>query len=159
MSTRRLAAGALLASGLALAITPSAAQQSKSFVMERACAGSVGQALGSTSYRNHVVVNPTSPFGTASSCEGGVRTDVGFCLAPGEVPANLQLQARLNPNDPDAVDLFWNGAAAVYQLYRDFDPVAVVSPGNLFAETSACLVTDGASPASSVIFYSVIEKP
>lgn len=158
MWTRRSAAAALLAPALSLFVSPSAAQESSSFVMERACVGSAGEALVSTSYRNHVVVNPTHPFGTASSCAGGIRTDVGFCLRPGEVPSALTLQARPNPNAPDAVDLLWNGAAAIYQLYRDFDPVAVVAPGNLLAETGQCQVTDGGS-GKDIVFYNVIEKP
>ncbi len=145
----------LLAAGSAIAW----AQQSPSFVMERACVGGGAETLLSASFVNTAVLGADMPFGTTSSCAGGIQTNIGYCLVTGEIPAPIELDVRHNPSDPAAADVIWNGAAAIYQLYRDFDPVAVVTPGNLFAETPDCQVTDGSSAGHDLVFYNVVPRP
>ena len=135
------------------------AQESSTFVMDRVSV-SVGAARAtSTSFDASITISQESPVGGASFCNTGFVNSIGFWSILGDLPTPILLQMALNETNATDLDLSWTGSADTFEIYRDFSPVAVVAPGNLYLEATDCSTIESDALASDVIFYRIVPKP
>jgi hypothetical protein len=140
---------------LALGVTPSFAQESPSFVMDRITFSSAAQQATSASFEMSVTFAQEGLVGSASLCNQGYVQNFGFWSVMGYSPIPVMLRAARNTANPFDVDLSWTGSATSFEIYRSTIPNGIIDPPNLAAVTSECSDTD-TPPNAPIVFYLVV---
>lgn len=147
----------LLVLALLLSSVAANPQQSGPYVLERMTASSGAATMTSASYVNILSTAQDTPIGASSVCGGADLSSFGFWSVVGDLAVPIMLQVRQNPTDPNSLDLTWTGAAAQFQVCRDFAPQNLCATP--YAFSFVCGYTDTRGSDSSLIFYGVIPKP
>jgi hypothetical protein len=151
-----IAAAAILA---LIRVSPAAAQESPSYVMQRITLAAGSQTLSSASFDATATVGQEGPVGAASVCNASWTSSVGFWSLLGDLPVPVVLTVAPHPSDPQAVVLSWSGNAPQFQVYRGFTPASLVSPGNLEQTVNVCSADDPNVGPISPLYYDVEEFP
>jgi hypothetical protein len=146
----------ILLSGM---VVPVLAQSSAHYSMKRVAVAAGAATMSSTNFSGSMSATSESPSGSASVCNAGARSTVGFWSVFGVAQVPIVLAAKRNALDPQSVDLQWSGADLRFQLFRDYTPEDMFNPANLDRETTTCSATDQLAFQSNSVFYSVIKKP
>ena len=145
--------------GFAVLAAPSGiAQQSPSFSMDRITVTAGGQSVSSSNYESTIIAAQGAPSGTASFCNSGFVSSLGFFSVLGDLAVPIKLRLRKNEAVKHSiVEMSWTGNADTFEIYSSLSPQDVLDPLNLNQETSLCAGSDG-PVAENLVFYKVVAK-
>ena len=126
--------------------------------LKRIMVAGVADRMTSASYLMSVTSAPVS--GTSGVCPNGMTASLGFWSfkGPTTVEQLLMVDKTFNVGSGEYdVELMWTGHSALFEIYRNTVPNALVDPGNLYRTTSLCSDTDENAGPPNILFYRVIE--
>jgi len=147
---------ALLLLSFGLYLSPAAlSQKSPSYVMERVTVTSSAASTSSVTFDMLLTFGEEGPTGSASFCNGGFQSSLGFWSVLGESPAPSLLMVDHNGGDPQAVDLTWSGSASSFDVLRSEVAPQIQDPLSLQFSTTQCEATDAPPTTPNLLFYRI----
>jgi len=158
MGPRGIRAG-VISLAIALALPCVHAQESPRFVMDRASMSVVSGAATSARFSTVTVATQSAVSGSASHCNRGFHSGVGFWSFTGATRVPIVLHVDVERTDSTRVQLEWSGADEQFLLFRSNRPDNVTDPANLILQTTSCSHTQAEFDDPGIVFYKAQKSP